>query len=161
MGLHGGVHSCKHPYCVKTIHSIGIPFFCENYESVKTSSRGIFMLVFIKELHGGLRRCESPYYCHISEIFIKKHFRFSVRQGLRGGVCRHKYQYQVVIMHSILSASIYCIKLYSGKQNFYILFTTTFKNIFFDKKWVNYDSKYGMYPIRKRTFYSFIQSARP
>lgn len=103
--------------------------FCENYESVKTSSRGIFMLMFIKELHGG--------------------------------VCRLKQQCQVVTMHSILSASIYCIKLYSGKQNLYILFTTTFRQNFFDKKCVNYESKYGMYPIRQRTFYSFIESARP
>jgi hypothetical protein len=36
--------------------------FCENYTLVKILSRGIFILVFIKELHGGVHSHEYPYH---------------------------------------------------------------------------------------------------
>jgi hypothetical protein len=65
--------------------------FLRKLESVKTSSRGIFMSMFMKELHGGAWRCEFPHCCHTDENFIKKHFRFGVHWGLNDGVCRLNY----------------------------------------------------------------------
>jgi hypothetical protein len=115
-------------------NSNSVFFFGENYLSVKTSSRCNFVLKFIKELHGGVWRSKHLHWHHISQHFIKRHFYLSIHQGLHGSVCWFKYQNQVVIMHSTLSASIYCIWLYSGKQNLCILCNTNFRYNFWGVK---------------------------